>query len=1051
VKWTFLAVALLVLCCAACATVGQGPEDARLLEAHRAFDEAQKLEDTGRYAEAVPLAERALELREATLGVLHLEVARSLTLLGNLRLRQGAYSLTRPLYERALAIREQALGKDHPDVARSLLNLAVYYRVSGASAQAEPLAKRAITIQEAALGLEHPQLAAGLGHLAILYADQGLYAPAEQHYLRALHILEKATGDERPYIPVLLNGLATLYTDQGRYAEARPLCERALSLLEESLGRDHPEVATLLVNLASLHRAQGLYGAAEPLYQRALQIRQQALGERHPMVAFSLDQLAYLYHSMGLHERASPLYERALEINREVLGEGNLATVATINNLAYLYRDMGLYEQAERLYRRAIASHEKALGKSHPLYAIMLHNLAAIYEHQRRHAEAVSLHESALAILQEAHGPRHRAVAAVLDSLASIHRDMGLHERSMSLHERAREIKESTAGENHPGVADSYYFLALSQLAQHQLDKALPLLERALALYERHLRQGLLGLSEQRQKSFMGALRRFDESLYALVREQVNDERVRRLALTASLLHKGRSVEEAAATSLIISRGLGPADRELFERLRASRTQLSEKALASVGSLPRDAREKELRELADQGDKLEAELSLRSAPLRALSELPPPAEIMDRVAAALPGNGALVEMVAYEYTPSSTAAAQPAGELRYLALLLFADGHTRALDLGPAEPIDQALQELCGLLKGRADSYQPAAQRVYQLVFRPLLPALGKARRLFLSPDGQLALVPFDALHDGRRFLADRFDFTYLTSGKDLLPRPKDPAPAQSVVVLADPDFSAGPVEPSAEMASSKRAASVERLLSMPRTDLVDQPWPPLPGTRQEAEAIQRLLPQARLLLGGDATKDALLQLEAPGILHIATHGFFRGDAATPKGTRGIASSVSDMGLAVHVADPMLRSGLVLAGARASAASPDPGRLQRSLVAALELAGLDLWGTQLVVLSACDTGRGEVKLGQGVYGLRRALVVAGAQTVVTSLWKVDDQVTSELMEHYYRHLLAGQGRAAALRQAMRVLRRTHPHPHDWAPFIALGQDFPLQRSPHSPR
>ncbi|HZI04112.1 MAG TPA: CHAT domain-containing protein, partial [Archangium sp.] len=167
-----------------------------------------------------------------------------------------------------------------------------------------------------------------------------------------------------------------------------------------------------------------------------------------------------------------------------------------------------------------------------------------------------------------------------------------------------------------------------------------------------------------------------------------------------------------------------------------------------------------------------------------------------------------------------------------------------------------------------------------------------------------------------------------------------------------------------------------------------------------------------------------------------------------PEGSRALGQfgALGEQSSAPGLPDPLLRSGLVLAGARAQrsedsgpgGASPDS-----ALVTALELAGLNLWGTQLVVLSACDTGRGEVKLGQGVYGLRRALVVAGAETVVMSLWKVNDGATHELMESYYRNLLAGQGRATALREAMRVLRATRPHPYYWAPFITVGRDAPL--------
>ena len=238
---------------------------------------------------------------------------------------------------------------------------------------------------------------------------------------------------------------------------------------------------------------------------------------------------------------------------------------------------------------------------------------------------------------------------------------------------------------------------------------------------------------------------------------------------------------------------------------------------------------------------------------------------------------------------------------------------------------------------------------------------------------------------------------------------------------------------------------SLERFFSTLRGDPGSGTWLPLPGSRQEAESIQRLLPQAQLFLGPEATKERLLQLSTPGILHLATHGFFLEDAPASEGFRGVGhiSALGDNPQAPRPRNPLLRSGLALAGA----SEPSKPRPDAALVTALELAGLDLWGTQLVVLSACDTGRGDVQLGQGVHGLRRALVVAGAETVVMSLWKVKDDSTHLLMESYYRNLLAGQGRASALREAMRSLRASRPHPHDWAPFIALGSNAPLRAIP----
>ncbi|HVG64288.1 MAG TPA: CHAT domain-containing protein, partial [Hyalangium sp.] len=407
----------------------------------------------------------------------------------------------------------------------------------------------------------------------------------------------------------------------------------------------------------------------------------------------------------------------------------------------------------------------------------------------------------------------------------------------------------------------------------------------------------------------------------------------------------------------------------------------------------------------------------------------------------------------YQDRPFIPKPGRPADEsgnsLRYLALILFPDGRIRAVDLGLAAAIDLAALRLHQAFAGNAVSHLPAAQTLYRRAFQPLLQHLGKSRQLFLAPDGQLNLVPFAALHDGHRFLVDTFDITYLTSGKELLPRPETPSPAHSVVVLADPDFGAPPAAPAlmeqAPSALAERSASLKDFFSTLRTPGLDVPWPPLPGTRQEAQAIQHLFPQAQVLVGVEATKQALLKLSAPGLLHIATHGFFLEDAPQMPDVRAADSfgAVAARPKA-RPEDPLLRSGLVLAGAQPQEVPLGAHRPEDSLVTALELAGLNLWGTQLVVLSACDTGRGEVKRGEGVYGLRRALLVAGAETVVTSLWKVNDDVTRQLMEGYYRHLLAGHGRTRALREAMRQLRRKHPHPHYWAAFTALGSDAPLQ-------
>ncbi|WP_395829632.1 tetratricopeptide repeat protein [Archangium violaceum] len=1012
-NWHALATALLVLGCVACATVKNAPTDSRLEEAQQAFDEGKRLLDAGRYAEAEPSARRALELREAVLGGAHPEVAKCLSLLGLLE-DAGHQDLVRAekLHQRALSIYEATLGEDHPDVASSLNNLASLYFDQGRYEQAEPLLQRALAIHEATLGENHPRLADVLLDLAAVYVQQGHYTRAEPPLRRALAIREMEPGKKYSSDPDALFTLASLYEIQGYYTQAEPLYQRALEMREAAFGVNHPDVADSLTNVADLSLRQGAYARARAWYERAFAIREAVLGKNHPKVASSLHSLAVLLMEQRQFKEAEPLLLRALAIQEATLGGHHTDVAISLHNLATLYSVQGDFARAEPLYERALTIKQAALGSAHPDVAELHHELATLYK------------------------------------------EKGAHAKAEQLYVRALTIQEAALGREHPRVAQVLYDLAALRLAQDHLAEALPLLERAFTISEAHLRQEEYGFSEARLTNVLRLLRSDEERLYALARAHPDNARVRQLALSAALLRKGRSVEEVAETSRIVYRGLGQADRETFERLRALRTRIAELALAGPGTLEPDDYQRNIKKLTDQSDALEADLARRSAPLRALFSLPLPEHLVARVAATLPSDGVLIEFVAYQDNPLVFKPGAPPsrrqGELRYLALLLFADGRTHAVELGPAATIDRAALRLHDALAGNYVHYQSSARALHALVFRPLVPLLGKARRIFLSPDGQLALVPFDALHDGRQFLIDGFDITYLTSGKELLPHHEGITPARSVVVLADPDFDSAPatnlLSAGTAPEPAERSASLERFSSTLRANRTGSPWNPLPGTRREAEAIHRMLPHAQMLMGRAATKDALLKLTTPGVLHIATHGFFMGRAETPAATRAVVNfgEVCEPDPSQLPADPLLRSGLVLAGAHAPGSGSGAYRCEDSLVTALELAGLDLWGTQLVVLSACETGRGEVELGQGVYGLRRALVVAGAQTLVTSLWKVDDPVTGQLMESYYRNLLAGQGRAEALRSAMRALRQKQSHPYYWAPFIAIGQDTPLQ-------
>jgi CHAT domain-containing protein len=368
----------------------------------------------------------------------------------------------------------------------------------------------------------------------------------------------------------------------------------------------------------------------------------------------------------------------------------------------------------------------------------------------------------------------------------------------------------------------------------------------------------------------------------------------------------------------------------------------------------------------------------------------------------------LVEFTAYRpFDPRSG----KWGERRYVAYVLRPRGAPSAADLGDAATIDRLVGQLRrALARPTGAAVMRAARDLDARLMQPIRPMLGDAAHVFVSPEGTLHLVPLAALRDEQeRWLVERYTFTYLTTGRDLLRSPAPP-PREPATIVADPDFAGG--------ADAPMVASAERSVDFRRIE-----FEPLPGTAEEAVAIARRLPEARVFMRAQATEGVLKRVKGPRILHIASHAFFleQREAA--------------------LENPLLRSGLVLAGANQLSSGPEDG-----ILTALEAASLDLAGTRLVVLSACETGLGDVQTGEGVYGLRRALVIAGAATQVMSLWKVVDEETRDLMIAFYDQLGQGQGRSAALRAAqLRVLQDSRTsHPFFWAGFIVSGDWRPIE-------
>ena len=971
-------------------TVGQvtaqvsNQDQEALAEAERLNQQADELYQQGKYNEAIPLAEQSLAIRKKILGDNHLDTAISLNSLALVYYFQGRYAEAEPLYKEALAIRKKILGDKHPDTATSLNNLALLYKSQGRYIEAEPLYQEAVAISKKQLGDNHPLTATNLNNLAALYDSQGRYAEAEPLYKEALAIRKKQLGDNHLLTASSLNNLALLYHSQGRYSEAEPLYQEALAIKKKQLGDNHPSTATSLNNLAFLYQSQGRYAEAELLYQEALAIIKKQLGGNHPLTASSLNNLAFLYKSQGRYTEADPFYQEALAIKKKQLGDNHPDTATSLGNLASLYSSQGRYAEAEPFLKEALAIIKKQLGDNHPLTAISLNNLAELYRSQGRYAEADPLYKEALA------------------------------------------IRKKQLGENHPSTANSLNNVATLYYFQDDIPQAINYLTQGIAVQEYNLSQNLNIGNEKQKRGYLETVSDTTNILIFLnLQSAPNNPEATHLALKTVLQRKGRILDVLTNSLQILRQQINdPESQTLLEQLIQKQTQLSNLTFQRPETIKSpEIHRQQLTNLQTETQQIEDKLSRRSAEFRNLSQ----PITLKAIQKLIPTNAALVEIVRHQpFNLKATKESEKFGKPHYAVYILFANGEIKSKDLGETQPIDDNVTAFRRNLADRQTpipQLQKTARQLDEKLMQPIRQLLGNTKTLLLSPDSALNLIPFEVLVDeNNQYLVENYQITYLTSGRDLLRQKEKFASQQPPLIIADPLYN---------QTGQKVALNPKYTRSI---NLADSAFYPLEATKEEAEAIKKLLPQATVLTQAQATENALKQVKKPNILHIATHGFFL------ESTKNKNENQRNSPLQIDE-NPLLRSGLVFAGVKVSQSAGDDG-----VLSALEATNLNLVGTKLVVLSACDTGNGDISTGEGVYGLRRALVIAGSESQLISLWKVSDKETKDLMIAYYQRLKKGEGRSEALRQTQLAMLKSKDqnHPFYWASFIPSGDSSPMK-------
>lgn len=1006
---------------------------------------SQTYRDTGDFEKAIPLARRALEIvdqkkdRSPELSHLTTTFQSNLTVL----------LMTAKKYDEAERHLAQLLAATAGETTafRALLlsNMGSLEHRRSQNRKAEQWYQQSIDLCDKipeAMNNEE-KCAWALAGLGKIYKEEARFKDSSRLLEKGLRLAEKTHGPLALITNEARRDLMTVLEALGRSDLAAEVAGKALATTTQAVGGNASAALELMEQQASSLTRQGKLLEAEQLLLQVLNRIEAQGGTKDTRILSPLLTLSEVYKQIRQHDKALAMIERALTI-----AEANKPEI-TPKDWAHLLNQQGLIlielkqlAKAEQVLKRLKELRLGIDGANSKDYAVSLNNLALVYLSWGQTRKAEPLLREAIAIGELLGRPLDPDLSTWRDNLAAVYSQRGEYAEEAKLREKALEIYEQTIGLAHPDTKMTLRHLALTRLDQRNMMEVVRLLTRWLEADHSLVKQLV---SEERIEKWKDPT--IDNLLYSL--SALADPLAQRLALATALLHKGRTLDlRAKQARAQLALRQSPELREQVEKLARLRAEL-EAAIWSTGADGVTASDK-LKRLRDEVRSAEEQLALAVPSLKTeLShELPPPSQIVERVAAALPKDSALIEIVNMRPISDLSAADYVTSEglaQQYVALLLFPSGKYVAVPLGKTEPIDRNVGELLSLLRTPSSKPQPIAEALYKLVMAPLAPHLSSVQQLFISTDGSLQLLPWAAMHDGKQYVLHAYrSMVYLTSGRDLLRLGGAPARSAPLLIGA-PDFQHSRELFADDPIGGKSAAlglyaSVQNLAA-------------LPGTRREVEQIGAMIPTARVWQDSSASEEGLKQQSAPLLLHIATHGIFLDAGPTrptaPDIQRAIRPNLPTMPMidgtavpAVAMADPMSLSALLFAGSANAKAGVNPE--QDGVLTAQEASLMDLWGTELVVLSACDSARGSLTVGEGVYGLRRAFFIAGAETLVASAWPISDRETVALMQRYYRLLLQGKPRAQAMTAAAREMQRTHAHPYYWAPFSVFGQDTPLR-------
>lgn len=940
-------------------------------------------------------------------------------------------------YLKQLGIEARNSGKSSGVYFGVLNALIKFYLDNGNFLKAEPLQRESTMIIYRMVGEKHPNFATMMYNQALIYRSMGNFAMAEENYLQVLKIRKENLGEKHPSYATVLKDLGNLYVLLGNFVRAEPYYQQALAIRKEVLGEKHQDYATSLNDLADMHYRMGNYKQAEENYLQASKIYLQTLGAEHEYYATSLNNLANLYEVIEQPERALKLLQQAKDIYLKKLGDKNSIYATALNNLAFQLSKSGQYEAAQIYQNQALKIRKDVLGEEHPDYANSLHNQG---------------------LLQLLKGDFSKAEQDLL---------------------QAKELRKQILGENHPDYLETLRTLCKLYTVTKKYTLAQPIYKQINLILLQQKDTYFPILSEKEKEEFYNnkIKAHFEEynsfilenypSNPELIQEMYNNQ----LATKAALLNDSNKWKEMIINS---------KDSVLLDKFNAWRNIRSylNKIQSEQMKLKKNLVLDSLEQLSNS---LEKELSKQSAYFAKMTDNKKCT--WQDVQKALDKDEAAIEIIKIKKfgiqtilidSTSKAMSSYPryglTDSLTYVALIIKKNTQKQP-EIVVLPESGNALEKRYLNFYRNYVKFKINDKKSYVKYWLPIDQKLKGINKISLSLEGVYNQINLNTLYNekSKKFLLQEKNIFLVTNTQELTNRAKTDFQNSSALFFGAPNYDLDnenrekivgdqrsmqrsfynrSVERSLNLSVERGLLSVER--SVERNEEINENNDSpnsiasvereavsvtyLPGTKTEVQKITNLLTnnglKPSIFMENEALEENLKDFHNPGILHIATHGFFQDD-------------LNYSSKQTSTSNPLIRSGLLLTGSAHSLNNRQntlgAKYIEDGILTAFEAMNLHLDKTELVVLSACETGLGEIKNGEGVYGLQRAFKVAGAKSIIMSLWKVDDATTQELMYLFYKNWLDTKNKHLAFKKAQISLMKKYPEPYFWGAFVLMGE------------